>query len=66
MVTNNHLPQLNNELWRALDVACSAMFVIVERAYYQTLYMRAPSFRLIQGLVYVCEEQVNAYVAVNR
>lgn len=65
-VNGVYLPHMNNELWRALDVACSAMFVMVERAYYQTIYMRSPSFRLIQGLVYVCEEQMKAYAAVNR
>lgn len=60
------LPHLNNELWRALDVASSAMFVLAERAFYQSLFVRSPSYRLIQGLVYVCEEQGKAYVAVNR
>lgn len=66
MVQSVHLPHLNNELWRALDVACTAMFLYAERSYYQTLYVRAPSFRFIQGLLYLCEEQGKAYAAVNR
>lgn len=66
MAMNMHMGHLNNELWRAVDIGTTAMFEILQKSYYQTETFRAPPFRLIHGLLYVVEEQLKAYVAVNR
>jgi hypothetical protein len=66
MIVSMEFPHMNNELWRALDVGCTAMFMFLDKAYYHTLTLRAPMYRYADGLLYVLEEQMKAYVAVNR
>ncbi|MNH65293.1 hypothetical protein D3C73_173000 [compost metagenome] len=66
MIVSMEFPHMNNELWRALDVGCTAMFMFLDKAYYHTLTLRSPMYRYADGLLYVLEEQMKAYVAVNR
>ncbi|MND13075.1 hypothetical protein D3C76_486780 [compost metagenome] len=66
MVVSMEFPHMNNELWRALDVGCGAMFNFLDKAYSQTLTMRAPMYRFCDALLYIVEEQMKQYVAVNR
>jgi len=66
VVQTSSMPQLNNELWRGLDVGVSGMFMILDKAFYQITTLQAPVFRLMHGLLYVVEEQAKAYAAVNR
>lgn len=66
MVTSMTFPQMNNELWRAFDIATSAMFSFLDKAYYSVAHLRAPYFRLVDGTLYILEEQMKGYVAVNR
>jgi len=60
------LTQMNHELWRAVDVGTSGMFRFIDKAYYHTEMCRAPAYRLLSGMLYVLEEQLKAYAAVNR
>jgi len=66
MVTNMNFPHMNNELWRAMDVGVTAMFMFLEKAYNHTLMLRTPAYRVADGLLYVVEEQMKQYAAVNR
>lgn len=66
MVQNMDFPQMNNELWRALDVAVTAMFHILEKGFNHTTVLRRPMFHVASSLIYIAEEQVKAYTAVNR
>lgn len=66
MVTNMEFTHMTSELWRALDIACTSMFTFLDKAYYHTENCRAPYLRLIDSVTYVLEEQMKAYVAVNR
>ena len=66
MVQTMEFPHMNSELWRALDVAVTAMFQILDKGFNHTSILRVPMFRVASGLLYVAEEQVKAYVAVNR
>lgn len=66
MIMSMEFPHMNNELWRALDVGCTAMFMFLDKAYYHTNVMRSPMYRYCDALLYVVEEQMKAYVAVNR
>lgn len=66
MVVSMDFPHMNNELWRALDVGCTSMFMFLDKAYYHTHILRSPMYRYADGLLYVLEEQLKAYVAVNR
>ncbi|QTH80400.1 hypothetical protein PA10_00202 [Pseudomonas phage pPa_SNUABM_DT01] len=66
MVTTMEFNQMNNELWRAFDIATTAMFNLLDKAYYQIEDLRNPYFRMLSGSLYIMEEQAKAYVAVNR
>lgn len=66
MVQSMEFPHMNNELWRAMDVAVSSMFMFLDKGYYHTLHLRSPAYRFCDALLYILEEQLKAYVAVNR
>lgn len=66
MVVSMEFPHMNNELWRAMDVGTTAMFMFLDKAYYHTHTLRSPMYRYCDALLYVAEEQMKAYVAVNR
>lgn len=66
MVVNMEFAHMTNELWRALDIACTSMFTFLDKAYYHTETCRAPYLRLINSTTSVLEEQMKAYVAINR
>ena len=66
MIMSMEFPHMNNELWRALDVGCTGMFMFLDKAYYHTHVMRSPMYRYCDALLYVVEEQMKAYMAVNR
>lgn len=60
------LPHMDNELWRSIDVGVTAMFLFLDKAYAQNLRMRQPMERTVHGMLYLVEEQLKAYAAVNR
>lgn len=66
MVVNMEFAHMTNELWRALDIACTSMFTFLDKAYYHTETCRGPYLRLINSTTSVLEEQMKAYVAINR
>jgi hypothetical protein len=66
MVQGADFPQMNSELWRAVDIACNAMFYFLDKAYYHAEVCRDPHFRVLHASLYVAEEQLKAYVATNR
>ncbi|MNZ31110.1 hypothetical protein D3C78_484020 [compost metagenome] len=66
MVTTMEFGHMNNELWRAFDIATTAMFEFLNKAYYHIEDLRAPYFRMMSGSLYILEEQMKSYVAVNR
>ncbi|MNO21486.1 hypothetical protein D3C76_112600 [compost metagenome] len=66
MVTTMEFTQMNNELWRAFDIAATAMFQFLDKAYWQIQWLRMPYLRMLSSSLYVMEEQMKAYVAVNR
>lgn len=66
MVNSMQFAHMNNELWRAFDVSVSGMFILLDKTYYHIESLRAPSYRLLSGMLYVLEEQMKAYAAVNR
>ncbi|MCY1276113.1 hypothetical protein D9M68_19420 [compost metagenome] len=66
MVTNVQFNHMSNELWRGFDVGVTAMFNFLDKAYYSIEHLRAPYFRLVDGVLYNLEEQMKGYAAVNR
>lgn len=66
MIMSMDFPHMNNELWRALDVGTTGMFMFLDKAYYHTHVLRSPMYRYADALLYVLEEQMKQYVAVNR
>ena len=66
MVSKVEFSHMSNELWRGFDVAVTAMFTFLDKAYYSIEHLRVPYFRLADGALYVLEEQLKGYVAVNR
>lgn len=66
MIMSLDFPHMNNELWRAVDVGSTAMYLFLDKAYGSTCKLRSPMYRYADGLLTVIEEQLKLYKAVNR
>lgn len=65
MIMSLEFPHMNNELWRAIDVGSTAMYLFLDKAYNATCTLRSPMYRYANGLLTVIEEQLKLYKAVN-
>jgi len=61
----NH-SELTSEVWKAIDLASYVMMQLFNVVIYEAGSLSVPFMRLIDSVLYVCEEQLNKYVRVNR
>jgi hypothetical protein len=66
MVNSLSFPHISQELWRAIDISATAMFRFLDAAYYETVNMQMPAYRLMDALLFVVEENGKAYAKINR
>lgn len=66
LARNTDHSELTSEVWKAIDLASYVMMNTFKYIQVETFDLSVPSLRLIDGILYVFEEQLLRYVKVNR